>query len=191
MFKMKMPVLLIVTSLLATGCARFQAHQVSEVDLAGRESDRTSSGYMTYTIDKRATYGALGTYEESLESAMRDRGWRLRQSEVPIKDAPHMYVNVSLSKDPAALLPAMLTGFTLYTVPSWETSNYKVTAQVITKSKEREEYFYEVKDKITLVQWLPMVLAFPFAYPFSAEEETLSRMYKNIAMKIDQDMVVK
>jgi len=97
-----------------------------------------------------------------------------------------MYVNLSLAKDPAALIPAIIIGLTLYAIPSWETSNYKMTLQV--NDVNNNEHFYELSDRITLVQWLPMVLAFPFAYPFTAEENLIEKMYDNVSVKISQDI---
>ncbi|MEP0000439.1 MULTISPECIES: hypothetical protein [Marinobacter] len=181
--------ILAIIGVIVTGCARFQSYQVPRATADYSPTVSSDPELMTYSIDKSATYGPLGVYEESLISAMRQYGWRLRQSEVPKDGVPHMYVNINLSKDPAALIPAIITGATLYVVPSWETSDYKVTAQIL--NAREDEYFYEAKDRIVLVQWLPMILAFPVAYPFSAEEETLTRIYENIAMKINEDDVLK
>ncbi len=169
-----------------TGCAGFQSNQISFI--SPDTNAVVKPEIITYSITKDSTYGALGIFDDALISEMNSYGWKLRQNPAAKNGVSHLQIGLSLSKDPAALLPAMLTGLSLYLIPSWETSNYKLTANFL--DANGDEHYYEFRDKTVLVQWLPMLLAFPFAYPFSTEEELIKKMYNNLAYKISKDRTI-
>lgn len=87
----------------------------------------------------------------------------------------------------AAMIPAFITGFSLYTIPSWVTVNFHVTANAQKGSVKRT---YDVKDSMTMVQWLPMALAFPFANPFPMEKELGDNAIRNLILKMKQDALL-
>jgi len=174
---------LLILTVLISGCAGFQSNQVSYIspDLDFLVKSET----MTYSITKDSTYGALGVFGDALISEMSNYGWSLKKSPTPISGVPHLNINLTLSKDPLALLAAALTGFTAYIIPSWETSNYKLTANFIDASGA--EQYYELSDEIVLAQWLPLIVIFPFSDPFSAEGKVIGKMYNNLAYKVSKD----
>jgi len=61
--------------------------------------------------------------------------------------------------NPAAMIPAFITGLSLYTIPSWVTGKPHVSASVKQGETVRE---YDFRDEMTMVQWLPLILAMPF-----------------------------
>lgn len=87
----------------------------------------------------------------------------------------------------AAMIPALITGFSLYTIPSWVTVNFHVTANAQKGAVKRT---YDVKDSMTMVQWLPMALAFPFANPFPMEKELGDNAIRNLVLKMKQDALL-
>lgn len=87
----------------------------------------------------------------------------------------------------AAIIPAFITGFSLYTIPSWVTINFHVTANAQKGAVKRS---YDVSDSMTMVQWLPMVLAFPFANPFPMEKELEDNAIRNLILKMKQDALL-
>jgi hypothetical protein len=87
--------------------------------------------------------------------------------------------------DPMAWLPAVITGFSLYTIPSWVTDKVHVAATA-TKGDTRKTY--ELKDQMTLVQWLPMLVALPFTgNPFRNGAEMTDNLYQHLVLRIKQD----
>jgi hypothetical protein len=87
--------------------------------------------------------------------------------------------------DPMAWLPAVITGFSLYTIPSWVTDKVHVAATA-TKGDTRKTY--ELKDQMTLVQWLPMLVALPFTgNPFRNGAEMNDNLYQHLVLRIKQD----
>jgi hypothetical protein len=178
--------LLLVFTIFISGCAGFQSNQIS---IISPDADfLVESETMTYSITKDATYGGLEVFNDVLISEMNSYGWVLRQNSIVKDEMPHLEINLSLSKDPAALLAAALTGFSFYTIPSWETSDYKLTANLIDASGN--EYTYELRDQVVLVQWLPLLLIFPFADPFTAEKKLIGKMYNNLGYRISKDITV-
>jgi len=87
----------------------------------------------------------------------------------------------------AAIIPALITGFSLYTIPSWITVNFHVTANAQKGAVKRT---YDVSDSMTMVQWLPMALAFPFANPFPMEKELGDNAIRNLILKMKQDALL-
>lgn len=87
----------------------------------------------------------------------------------------------------AAMIPALITGFSLYTIPSWVTINFHVTANAQKGAVKRT---YDVSDSMTMVQWLPMALAFPFANPFPMEKELADNAIRNLILKMKQDALL-
>ncbi len=57
------------------------------------------------------------------------------------------------------MVPAIITGLSFYTIPSWATENYEVVANVTKGTRAKE---YRIEDSAKIVQWLPMVFVFPF-----------------------------
>lgn len=87
----------------------------------------------------------------------------------------------------AAMIPALITGFSLYTIPSWVTINFHVTANAQKGTVKRT---YDVSDSMTMVQWLPMALAFPFANPFPMEKELADNVIRNLILKMKRDALL-
>jgi hypothetical protein len=96
-------------------------------------------------------------------------------------------VDLLNSGDPAALVPAFITGFSLFTIPSWATDNLEASCKVSTADGKTHEY--KLKDSTTIVQWLPMMFVFPFK-PFTGVAETRKNIYKNLIIKMQEDGIL-
>ncbi len=93
-------------------------------------------------------------------------------------------VTIKNTGTPAAMIPAIITGLSLYTIPSWATDNFEVTA--LARNRRGYSKEYTLSDSTTLVQWLPMLFVFPVKN-FSVIPEVRKNIYRNILsqMKID------
>ncbi len=86
------------------------------------------------------------------------------------------------------MIPAVITGLSLYTIPSWATDNYNVTAKVITQNGK--EHIYELTDAMTTVQWLPMIFVFPFQNMVNVSRQVRQNIWKNLILKMQKDGVL-
>lgn len=95
-------------------------------------------------------------------------------------------VDVTLTNkgNPVALIPAIITGASLYIIPSWATDEFEVIAYVERKDGLKKQY--KMEDSATLVQWLPMMFAFPFNN-FSVVPEVRKNMYKKVLFDMERD----
>ncbi len=93
-------------------------------------------------------------------------------------------IKITNTGTPAALIPAFITGLSFYTIPSWVTDNFEVTA--IAKNKQSFSKEYALTDSTTLVQWLPMLFVFPVKN-FSVIPEVRKNMYRNILSQMKND----
>lgn len=175
------------------GCAAFPGNKLQQVTsfppLTESEKKKTVSYVLAAETDmfgKSSNPLFRAIVENELADAIRESGYFTTwgagiNGEVTI-DAK--FVN---SGNPASVIPAFITGLTLYIVPSWATDTFTLTA--IVKTQEGKEYSYEFEDTSTLVQWLPMVVV-----PGGMIEVPLSvrkNIWNNLILKMRQDGVFK
>ncbi len=84
-----------------------------------------------------------------------------------------------------SLFFALLTGVTLYIVPSWAKGEINMEVKVSEKGNERS---YKLYDSFTLVQWLPFIVAVPFQPSLSNVADTMTEnAYFNLLSKMQKD----
>lgn len=166
-----------------SGCATFQGYEAPDYDLKSMKLPATDQK-MGYSI-KTVGGGKLPINREALVSVFDDYGFDLRQSRIEQEDIPHLYVTVAKDYNPFAIVPSVITGATLYIIPSWLTVDLKVNAQV--KYRDRV-YRYKQKGSATLVQWLPMIFVMPAAPPGSAQPAVVKHMYQTIGHRFYEDV---
>lgn len=92
------------------------------------------------------------------------------------------------SGTPAVIIPAIITGLSLYTIPSWATDNYDVTAKVTTP--DGKEHTYQLTDSITSYQWLPLIVIAPFNTAGNVSKEVRQNIWKNLILNMQQDGIL-
>ena len=167
--------------LLLFGCARFQGNEVSNNHVIV-PNNTGSPRLITYNIEGNVE----NKNEEYLKEIASKYGYKLEWGRAKNNGTPHLEINFSFRRNGAAVVPAILTGLTLYAIPSWQTQKYELKTQ-LTDGNGIDQGF-KSNDHTTLVQWLPMIFAFPFAVPFTAEEKLTERMYQDLMYKINQDL---
>lgn len=173
----------IVTTLLVlmlSGCAVFQGNEVASNQAQGKFEGKPRR--ITYSIEGNVE----NKEEELLKSTMSKYGLQLEWGHARNDGVAHIDINLSFRRNGAAVVPAILTGLTLYIIPSWQTQNYELQANLT--NGQTAGYDYRSKDHTTLVQWLPMIFAFPFAMPFTAEDKVIERMYSDMAYKVSREL---
>lgn len=89
-----------------------------------------------------------------------------------------------IKRDNLTAAPILLTGLTLYLIPSWETTPFKVSVRV---QKGMDLRVYELEDSVTTIQWLPFLLAMPFANPLTVSSEVEGNVYQTLVLKMKAD----
>ncbi len=87
--------------------------------------------------------------------------------------------------NPAAMVPAFVSGYTFGVLPCWATDNYTLTVKV--KTGDEQIYRYEMNDALLSVIWLPMILTTPFKPPWKIAKEVRQNMYKKLVMDMKRD----
>jgi hypothetical protein len=178
-----------------SGCAGFRANQLGDANkLALRSSAPVKTKVFSRWHMAAGTKGdesalnllaAMG--KKHFEDALRAADCcvlveSLNEADLVVDGA--VYNDV----DPMAWLPAVITGFSLYTIPSWVTDKVHVAA---TATKGDTRRAYELKDQMTLVQWLPMLVALPFTgNPFRNASEMNDNLYQHLVLRIKQDGLI-
>ena len=87
----------------------------------------------------------------------------------------------------AAMIPAFITGLSLYTIPSWATGKMEIRATA-TSTANTSETRYNLSDSMTMVQWLPMIFVMPFTgSPLTTAKELDENVYRNLVLRLKND----
>jgi hypothetical protein len=182
----------LVTSL--SGCAIFRANDLPEVGSLPGPAAASTKPNAGYAFISHSSMGAktpvqgemLAKQEDEFAKVLRDSGYFASVNKANGKD-----VNISIdlleSGDPAAMVGAFITGFSLFTIPSWATIDMQATCTVVTADGKSRTY--TLKDSVTMVNWLPMVLVFPFKN-FSEVEALRQNIYKTLIVKMQADGIL-
>lgn len=185
--------LFLTCAVLLTGCAGFKNNNIATIGDDPFPKTNSNKPRIFYRVIYDSNMG-LGskTLSENAQEGEFIRAVRNSECCTVTTDETNsdVQVRVSISKyePPLALIPAAITGFSFYTIPSWGTLQYTFNANVVTRNGQLHNYV--VKDSWTLVQWLPMIFAFPFATPPDAEEEVLRNMHKFLLYSLKTDGVI-
>jgi len=193
---MNLKVKLLVMGLLSNllfGCAVFEGGEVPKVAMEAITKNQVEQQSVVYNS---VAMGGLGgesnklpeavqsIIEGELESVLKESNYFSRVSKVDDEADVRIELTLTNRGNPAALIPAFITGLSLYTIPSWATDHFEVKAKVSAKQGMVKEY--ELNDSVKLVQWLPMIFVFP-AKNFSVVPEVRKNMYRNLLVKMQED----
>jgi len=176
---------------LLSGCAVFDGGNVPNATLSPAEN-----GVQKPTLSYSSTsFSGLATVDKSPEATQtiieNELISQLEESDyfnsiAKKDDTADITLDVKLTNtgDPAAMIPALITGLSLYTIPSWATDNFDLVATA--KRKDGLEKEYVLADSTTIVQWLPMIVAFPFNN-FSVVPDVRKNMYRKVLSDMKAD----
>ncbi len=179
-------VVAIAASLMAIGCASFKQNRLPQIDAfpppPAKSGKPTATYSFTYTY-KILTEGEAPERTRALLSrefadVLIASGQFASLAESSSAGDVHIEVHLRNYGNPAALIPAFITGFSLFTIPSWATDRWSVTARVLKGAAEYRSYTFDDSD--VLVQWLPMIVVMPFKFPGQVIPEVRRNMYKNL-----------
>lgn len=183
--------------LLLTGCASFPKYSLSPVGNLPPPPENSNKPTVGYSFSAGAQ-NSLMTLEHSENVRIN---WEQEFVDVlnksgyfaSISPGGTGEINIQIrllvnSGSLAGAIPAVITGFSLYTIPSWVTENYNVTAKVTTQ--DGKEHIYELTDAMMTVQWLPMVFVFPLQNMVTVSKQVRQNIWKNLILKMQKDGVL-
>lgn len=191
---MKVIATLVVASIAMTsGCAAFKANDLPPVPSASYQvtnQERVkvfsrwnlSSNNSMANAQSRAAGGAV--HKTYFQQAIRASGC------CDIVEGPEgadIIVDGTAidQNNQAAMIPAMITGFTFGVIPSWAKATVRIK---VTATADEKQHSYDVSDSATMVAWLPMLLAMPFAdNMFTVEKEMTDNVYKTLIARMKND----
>jgi len=182
---------LLVLALLALfcGCAIFRGDQIPPITLAPYEASGKPKPSLSYSS---LALGGLGTVKQrpqseqeaigaELLSVLEQSGYFSRLAKSDATADIRFSSTLTSTGNPAAVVPAFITGFSLWTIPSWAKDSLELAVDV--KRADGLEKHYVIQDSATIVQWLPMIFVFPFK-----GLSVLADVRRNMVRKVLQDM---
>lgn len=184
--------LLILFSLSLSGCAVFSGENVPMAVLTPLDKTDQQKPSVAYEVTSMGGVLSVDKSPEHIQSiiagellqTLEQSDYFSRISKADGQADISLSVQMKNTGTPAALIPAIITGLSLYTIPSWGTDNFEVTA--VAKNRQGLSKEYVLTDSATLVQWLPMAFVFPFKN-FSIVPEIRKNMYRTILAKMRDD----
>ena len=154
---------LLIAVTLLSGCAGFQSNNLpnlSESDMDFVKQDNKMVVFSRFKVDSTSVILdrdiAASYQKKKFDEALVNSGCCEISDDSANSDLV-LSVKSTDHSNPAAVIPAILTGASLYTIPSWVTETRDFEVQVDNKQGKTETY--ELKDSFVLVQWLPMMFA--------------------------------
>lgn len=198
MFKLIKVVSIIFAFTIMNGCAFFSGGQVPQTKFKSAGSESLYKPKISYSFNAvrkkidteevdKISDKAKNKSKSLLHKALVESGYFSEVIEEQADSDIFLDVTITDSYNPAALIAAAITGYSMYTIPSWATNRFEVKASA--SNKGGIEKIYTLNDTATLVQWAPMVFLFPFNN-MSVIDETQSNMYRNIIVQMNNDVVV-
>ncbi len=185
-------ILAVVLIFAVSGCAVFDGGKVPKTTLSAYENNGNSKPTLSYSS---VAMGGLSSTKE-----LPDAGQSIIEGELlSVLESSNYFGRISKrdesadisietvltnSGNPAAMIPAFITGLSLYVIPSWATDNFDLVAKVERQDGLKKEYM--LADSTTIVQWLPMMFAFP-ANNFSVIADVRKNMYKKVLADMKED----
>ncbi|MBU2707229.1 hypothetical protein KCM76_14635 [Zooshikella marina] len=177
---------------LMSGCAMYEGGNIPSTSLDKTNINIKNKKSLSFTSLAKGGFSkpskqpefAQNIIKGELTTVLEKSGYFSRISANDPEAELKLELIITEAGNPAALIPAFITGLSLYTIPSWATSNYEVNA--IIQNKEGRQKKYLLKDSVTLVQWLPMIFAFP-SHDFSVVPKVRKNMYRYLLKQIKDD----
>lgn len=194
MFKFSTTAGVVAIAVLASGCAGFRANNlpvVSQQDLAINNTAKPkvfTKWVVTPNSNDPGSVAGAAMHKKSFEDALA------RSSCCTVVDdagTADLVVNGTTFNEfnAAATIPAFITGFTFGVIPSWATINTHIAVDAKRGDVSRN---YDLKDSMTMVQWLPMLLVMPFTgNGITVGNEVEQNLYNNLIVKLKGDGLLK
>jgi len=175
-----------------SGCAIFDGNKIPDIDFVPTGLSGDQRPTVSYEMAAQTGMSGEGTPSEAVKNQLEielldalhlsDYFSRVARSD----DTADLQLNVTYSEEsnPAAMIGAVITGLSLYTIPSWMTSTFELT--LTAESANGLSNTYTVSDSATLVQWLPMAFVFPFKN-FSVLTEMRKNMFRTLLVEMQKD----
>lgn len=189
--------ILISSSIALSGCAGFKANTLKPVDDSKfvKNSNTKTKIFTRWEFESssiakndQANAMLVAMHKKYFEDALR--GSNCCQTVESPAEADLVVDGKTYDENSrAAIIPAMITGFSLFTIPSWATATIHISA---TAKSEGLSKSYDLQDSMKMVQWLPMIFAMPFAdNPIKAEKQVIENTYKTLVMNMQDDGLIK
>ncbi|MEZ5530368.1 MAG: hypothetical protein R3E57_10665 [Porticoccaceae bacterium] len=184
--------ILILTMTILSGCAVFDGGKVPPTTLSSFDNNDDKKPTLSYSSLAMGGLSSTKELPESGQKLIEDEIFSELESSAYFsniaKDDEHADINLKVkltnTGNPAALVPAVITGLSLYIIPSWATDHFNLTATAERKDGLKKEYALD--DSTTLVQWLPMMFVFPFKN-LSEIQEVRKNMYRKVLSNMKDD----
>lgn len=179
--------------LMTSGCASFKANNLPVVD---------QSKMMVKNTNKTKVFSrwSIVSDDASVSEQLKSAGAAVHKSyfETAIKESDCCILvegpteadiivdgKAFNENNAAALIPAFITGLSLYTIPSWVTAKIHIEVKAESGSLKKT---YDLSDSFTLVQWLPMIFALPFTGgPIENGKAVDLNTYRNLVVNMTSD----
>ena len=175
-----------------SGCAFFKGDNIPETTLAPPEQAEAMRPSVHYDVNATQIMSVGASHGEKFQQLVdQELAKILKESNyfsAVVKDGRDADINLSVTftdtTGPGVMIGGIISGLTLWTIPTWLTECYELKAVVKTKNNQTKAY--EMSDSFTMVSWLPMILLAPVKN-ITTITDVRENMYRNLFMHMKDD----
>lgn len=173
--KMMQNLILLLTTVLLSGCATFVKHNIPQTTYVPKKIDPASKSEMSYSVVvHNPTYLSDWKITEakicrSVRDYFSESGYftKVRESKEPSDF--HIDFEITMNPNPSEFAYAYLAGCTMTLIPIWYTHDAELSATVYEFGRESESFF--AREEVTQAWWLPLMPVGLFKNYMTAESE--------------------
>jgi len=182
------------------GCASFPKHNLPDVKVLPPLVDTTQAIPVRFQAE---AWGEVGKNRKALKQQqaktkevfaelLEESGYFstvYAEDEGPLHGGgKELRINIAITKYGSmgtAISAGVISGLSLTAIPVWVSDNWKLEAEVTTPEGAPRDYV--LKDGMVTVQWLPMLLALPFATPWDTADDVIKNMGRQLLREMVKD----
>lgn len=190
-------VVIALFTLMMSGCAGFKANNLpvvapSELTFDSGHKTKVFSRWSLETkstlVNEQMKAAGAAVHKKYFEDAINNSGCCVLV-EGPTEAEVIVDGKAIAENNPAAMIPAVITGLSLFTIPSWVTATNHIKVEA---KKAGQAKTYDLKDSMTMVQWLPMIVAMPFREsPLKAGKALDENVHSNLLVGMKEDGILQ
>jgi len=185
-------IILLVSIIIQMGCAAFPKKQIPIVEL-NKLKDGTKKQTLSYTFSSSHELFKKTSDDKDIEKIFESEFVQTLIYSgyyVSVNDDADLKLHIQFlrTENPAAVIPACITGFSLFIIPSWATEKSTVIAKVTTR--EGKSFSYELSDSYLEVRWLPIIFIMPFHSIINESTDMRINIWKNLIFQMQKDCVI-
>lgn len=187
----------VLTAIFLTACAGFKGKEldyVSQKDIP--QSQNKPSLQVAFKFEQFVNGSKTQIFRESAESSLHTEFMSIAENSGNFSqvsedlESPDLRLDINLKDEGRANMGmAVLTGLSLYTIPSFATDNYILTANI--ENQSGKKWTITLEDYVTQWQHILLVPVMPFKLTPVVADDVQDNMFRTLILRMQKEGIVE